>query len=273
MTGFKIDGKSCADFGIYLLDRTIRSLPNLRENEITVPGKHGIYDAGTELGANTITLDLRVFEIDVSTVYSKIRAFANYIGPLNGYRELTFDDEPNLVRYVKASEGAEIDVLYSSPKKTGQFSVTFKMADPFVYKTDWHIEEWDAPYGGSTTIVNNGGIECPVILKIYAPANTIATQPATGLGTTNSGTTGSASVTGVTISINGRTVKYKGEIEEGDEVIIDTGNFTVTMNGQNAMQYWEGEFPQLRAGENEVAETDDSGVGAKVIFQFRERWL
>ncbi|AEE95283.1 phage tail domain-containing protein [Mahella australiensis] len=273
MTDFKIDGKSCADFGIYLLDRSIRSLPNLRENEITIPGKHGIYDAGTEFGTNTITLDLGVVERNVSTVYSKIREFANYISPLVGYRELIFEDEPSLVRYVKVSEGAEIDMMYNAIKNIGKFSITFKMADPFVYKADWYIEEWDALHGGSTIIVNNGGIECPVILKIYVPANTIATQPATGLGTTNSGTTGGASVTGVAISINGQTVKYKGEIEEGDEVIIDTGNFTVTMNGQNAMQYWEGEFPQLQAGENIITEHDDSGVGAKVVFQFRERWL
>lgn len=273
MMGFSIDGTHCSEFGIYLLERPTRVLPDLRQHEITIPGRHGIYDAGTELGTNSFTLTMGIVECDKQAIWGIVRQFASFINPLLGYRALMFDDEPGFIRYVKASEGAEVETIYNSIRSIGRFSVQFKMADPFMYNAILKQEEWDAPYDGSTSLTNNGGVDCPLIIKLYAPTNTAATMPAAGVGTTNPGTANTASVTGITITISEISVKYAGEITANDEVIIDTREFTVRKNGQNSMQYWEGDFPQLQIGENIITEHDDSGVGARVVFQFRERWL
>jgi predicted phage tail component-like protein len=267
--GFTFGGVHSSNFGIFMQTKKYHVLPQTRDIEQVIYGRPGVYDVKTEHGNRLITLDLVVVGNDRTDCINNIHAFSAAINPMNGYQQLIFDDDPDFYYMAKyTSSGQQPEVTYSM--NTGAFTVQFKCDSPFKYAVTPQNEWWPAPYQGTVTLTNNGNQPCPVQIQIQPPS---AAQPpgSAGLGTT--GGNGANSVTGVTITINGDTVTYTGEITGNDVVVIDTGNFTVTKNGQNALQYWEGDFPQLQPGQNTVTEHDQSGVGANITFIYDEIYL
>lgn len=62
----------------------------------------------------------------------------------------------------------------------------------------------------------------------------------------------------------------------GGELVIDTGEMTVTMNGENAIHLMsaESEFPLLFPGENEIIYTDDCEThDVNIKIMWKDRWL
>lgn len=65
-------------------------------------------------------------------------------------------------------------------------------------------------------------------------------------------------------------------LRPGDELVINTCDLTVTLNGQNAMEYFaaDSEFITLLNGENTIEYNDESG-DRKISFDiiWKDRWL
>lgn len=65
-------------------------------------------------------------------------------------------------------------------------------------------------------------------------------------------------------------------LHPGDELVINTGDMTVTLNGQNAMQYFsaDSEFITLLNGEN-ILEYNDESTSRDISFDiiWKDRWL
>ena len=65
-------------------------------------------------------------------------------------------------------------------------------------------------------------------------------------------------------------------LRPGDELVINTCDLTVTLNGQNAMEYFaaDSEFITLLNGENTIEYNDESGA-RKISFDmiWKDRWL
>lgn len=66
---------------------------------------------------------------------------------------------------------------------------------------------------------------------------------------------------------------YTGMFKPGDEIVIDMDRKVVTVNGQNALKYFEGDFFDLLPGENEITYTDaEDNRQVLFIFRYRDRW-
>lgn len=65
-------------------------------------------------------------------------------------------------------------------------------------------------------------------------------------------------------------------LKPGDELVINTRDLTVTLNGLNAMEYFaaDSEFITLLNGENTIEYNDESGA-RKISFDiiWKDRWL
>jgi len=65
-------------------------------------------------------------------------------------------------------------------------------------------------------------------------------------------------------------------LRPGDELVINTCDLTVTLNGQNAMEYFaaDSEFITLLNGENTIEYNDESGA-REISFDiiWKDRWL
>lgn len=195
---------------------------------------------------------------------------ASWLDPRAGTQQLVLDSELDKFYLVRCSGTSEVEMV----ARQGKFTVPFLASDPFAYAIEEKRIEWEAPYQGQTSLANNGTAACPLVITLKAPGSASTEYAATGLGVTNYGAAGGESTTaGVTLTIGGVSVTYTGNIGAGDIVVIDTGHYTVTLNGENALQYWQGDFPQLQPGQNTVTEMDTAGAGVNVTFQYRERWI
>lgn len=66
-------------------------------------------------------------------------------------------------------------------------------------------------------------------------------------------------------SIDSWTFTFSGTLAVGDVVCIDTNDRTVEKNGVNDMEHFDGDFPQIYSGANELIYTDTGGSRAITI--------
>lgn len=59
-------------------------------------------------------------------------------------------------------------------------------------------------------------------------------------------------------------IRFLGEFKPGDKLVIDTRKMTVTLNGQNAIHLFDGDFFELVLGTNKLTYTD--GEAARTIL-------
>jgi predicted phage tail component-like protein len=249
--GFSIGGVHSSEFGIYLVSKSIGLLPKTRDYELTIFGKDGVKDFGTQLDQRPIDLVLKIQGEDRADLIKSMSDFAALIDPRKGYQQLIFDDDPSryfLAKYTSANASPTVNYVINQ----AQLALGFKATDPFVYSAEEKSPSFSTVSGQTFTLFNEGTEEIPPFITIKAPV----TLPQ-----------------GATITINGVSVMYKGEITANDVIEIDTKNITVKKNGISSMRYWDGAFPTLQPGVNTIVETDSGGLGANVTFTYQERWL
>ena len=95
------------------------------------------------------------------------------------------------------------------------------------------------------------------ILLFDAMAEAVATATATGVSTYGS----------ITMQFPGLTMTA------GDELIIDTGHMTITLNGANVIDLLsdDSEFFKLKPGENDIIV--EGGTTADIKVLWKDRWL
>ena len=95
------------------------------------------------------------------------------------------------------------------------------------------------------------------ILFFDAMAEAVATATATGVSTYGS----------ITMQFPGLTMTA------GDELIIDTGHMTITLNGANVIDLLsdDSEFFKLKPGENDIIV--EGGTTADIKVLWKDRWL
>lgn len=131
---FTYRSRRCTDFGVNLLSYAVGS-PELRETEEDIDGRPGVIDYGTEWRKRTLTLRIDVTP-DNDPFKKRQSAIYNWLKPTIGYSPLIFSDVPDRTYYAKitGSLGAEQFGRY------GEFTLTFKCADPFAYGPERIIE-------------------------------------------------------------------------------------------------------------------------------------
>lgn len=251
--GFLIGGVHSSEFGIYLAKKYIGFLPDTRDYELTIFGQDGVKDYETQLDKRKIPLTLKMLGESRKDLIDNLDRFAALLDPRKGYQPLIFDDDPTRFRSVKYSSGindSTIDYIINQ----GAFVLGLKATDPFKYSLKQQTITWSTQANGTTQILNNGLAETPPVIQVR----------------TRNGVT---LPSGLTITINGVAITYKGEITSGDVIEMDIKGKDVLKNGALSNRYWEGDFPLLKAGVNTIVETDIGNVGADLTFIFTERWM
>jgi predicted phage tail component-like protein len=249
--GFSIGGVHSSEFGIYLVSKSIGLLPSTRDYELTIYGKDGVTDFGTQLDQRPIDMVLKIQGEDRADLIQNMSEFAALLDPRKGYQQLIFDDDPTryfLAKYTSANTAPTVNYVINQ----AQLALGFKATDPFVYSVEEKSPTITMTSGQEYSLFNLGTEEAPPVITI----KTTVDLPQ-----------------GATIAINGVSVTYNGEITINDVIEIDTKNITVTKNGSSSMRYWDGDFPKLQPGANSVVETDSGALGANVTFTYQERWM
>lgn len=248
--GFSIGGVHSGEFGIYLAKKYVDLLPETRDYEYTIFGKDGVEDYGTQFDKRKIPLVLKMQGESRQDLLDSLDRFATLLDPYKGYQQLIFDDEPLKCRWVKYSSGissSTIDYIINQ----GAFTLGLKSKYPF--KQGILPISVTHPFvaGQAFEVLNQGSRSVPMLITI---------------------TTGVTLPSGLTLSFDGVSVQYKGEIATSDTITIDTKEMDVKKNGQNAIRYWDIDFPYLQPGINNVIETDAGSLGANITITFTEEW-
>lgn len=270
--GFTIGDLKLQDFGLGLVEYHLSPTPEIINRRKRIHGRDGSIDMGTNYGENMLTVKLSAVDDNISMLLGRVRNFVSALSPKQGAQPFILNDDPNVLRYVKLDAGGGIRPIKGINNAITSFELTFIMTDPFTYSVNETVIDRVLAYGETITVANNGGIEAMPVFYIYPP-DTSEFSPANGIGGVNSGDSGSTSTNGVKITVNDDYVKYNGIIYTGDEVVINTKDLTIDYDKENALRYWEGDFPALEVGDNSLTVTDEAGIGIHLIIKFRERWL
>ena len=221
--------------GLKVADIKIDILPQTKDNEEEIPGRHGSIDFGTTLGKRLA--ELTVFTPDGLSFLEKEelkRECARYFNPMAGEKKLVIVKDPSIYYNVKYSGKISLDNYPS----WFSFVLPFKMNNPFKYSTIQKV------HTGNGNLVNNGSFETGLIIEIEGP------------------------VSSVSFSVGGETLSYSESIGIGSKLVVDTLSKTAKIDSEDAEDKWNGKYPLLQLGTTYVSAASDS-----VTFKWREWYL
>lgn len=213
-------------------------IPSTREITEEIPGRHGEIDFGTELKPRMLELVCRTKDgLSPQEKFALKRALADYLNPIKGAKSLVFSDDVYKSYKVKFT-GKLIPKDYPG---WFEFSIPFKMVDPFIYGS--FLNE----LVGSGTILNDGNVDTHLVIEISGPT----TNPEFKIGETP--------------------YTFVGTINEGETVIIDTGNITAKKGNENVFAGFASAFANgdivISPGLTTVSASEN------IKFKWRNKWL
>lgn len=270
--------------GIYMLQNIPEGMhhPSIRQSENPLQNRHGIVDGFSYYGSRVITLTGKVIgstQATRKTLEENLRAIfqldAVQTGDDPSYYTLYMVDEDGEEKQmaVKVSTGIEFSKEAGNPY-IRDFIVSLKARNPVWLSQDLYTET-----------VNQGkpsaSLTLPTTLPIVFGSTFINEGTITNGG--NFGTfpvitiTGSGENPTITNVTTNQSLTINVTLVEGDELIIDCENGTVTLNGDDALAYLSSssQFLQLASGDNTIQVTDDSedSLDIDVEFSYRYAWI
>ncbi len=240
---------------VVLRDSRVDLFPRVKERVEEIPGRHGEVSFGSKLEPRILELHVTVSEeFPLEEREKRKREIAGHLNPTMGTKVLVFADEPDKQYFVKYSGIIDITRQYTS---WFEFTIPFKCSDPYIYGTSaqklWGNQQaavglgdvFDLDYTAELNLFNNGNSPCPVIIKVAGES----ANP--------------------TIHIAGHTLVWNGSVMANKELIINTGDLTVTYDGDNVLGHYNKVFPKLQPGTNLMTVSG----GGTFEFSWVEKWV
>lgn len=256
MGSIKLDGYSPEHFGLRLMaDHYHPMTPEVRRKTITIPGKSGEWDFGSEWGSRPFELPFKRIEQDPIEMQRKLREFVAFL--LDSYGKprpikLVFEYEPDKYYQVK------LDGMITPARLAlmSEFTLPFVAHNPnalFIVPTDEITLDSDVPLLSDITLDAEYSFDFSIVngtqsITVYN-AGTLTVRPtliftgtADELAVSTAKAGGSFTIqpfANKTIEINGDlyTVKSGGvetlSIMTGNFIELDPGKNTVTIRGVN----------------------------------------
>ena len=209
-------------------------LPSTRDAVTAVPGRHGVYDFGTEFNERYIEIKAASKgHIDVAQRAQIKRTLAKYLNPLVGKQPLIFAEDIEKTYMIRYTGQIDMSIF----KSWLEFTIPFT-GEPII------IGSFEKQHIGSGTLINEGTYEAPLIIRIA------------GAGTNPS------------VIVGDKTLTWVGVLGMTDVLEINTEHMTVRCNGINALAGYTGGFPQIQPGETAV-----TAATAQTTWLWRDRWI
>jgi len=264
-----VDDFCLQDLGLSVrLSSSEPALPNIRNQSVVVPNRHGAFDYGGWLNAREFTLDC-VFDRRES--YAELKRAIRKLNAL-------FIDEWGRPKTVKLRFGDNLNVYFNvrltggvpmeRRANHGIFSLALTAFDPFSYSNvtsdeiTWGSE--DIYFTATYPLGHNGGNATRKIT-----GNTTFTTYVDG-DALRAVMTLAGSASNVTISANGK-VAALGAFNNAN-ITIDGEHYTVTKDGVNSLALMTGDFIELLPGDNNITITG-SNMNFDLTLRYRDRYV
>ena len=221
-----------ADFGIELVTVIQRPLLTAtRERTTNITGMDGTWDFGCDRGPATILVNFYFRGSSMGQLRTNIRNIAAWLSPKE-VKPLTFADE-SVQYYARRTGEISVDQVLA----LGYAEVKFICPDPHAYSNTT-----------KNASPNNGTAPTPVKITATMTADTDHLQ----------------------INLGDQHIRLETALTIGDEVVIDTAQGWVALNGLDARRYLTFDSDLFLLPTDTFSLTADD---ATLTFVYRERWL
>jgi predicted phage tail component-like protein len=180
MSTFYFGGKRADELGLVMLRQSQRPvLPGTVERTMQIPGRHGAWDFGADLGPRLFNLEVAFVERNAAELQRRVSELAAFLVDSYGRpitRELKFSVQPDRVFYARYSGSLPIERVAG----LGRFTLPLITHDPFAYSAEERLYETvitESPYAqviesvgtirtSSVIILTNEGTETITGFKI-----------------------------------------------------------------------------------------------------------
>lgn len=257
--GFSFNGTTSQSMGLATRITNECRIPELRNNTITMPGRHGVFNFEETVSERKILISCFIPPGKTDARFlSKKDDIIEWLNPDNGLCQFILDKEPGQVYEARLTSGFPFD---RAVRNSCTFDLEFFCPDPYGYAIS--DKTFDFARAGTVTASRALG--------------NIESYPAYSLkGVIPSGTDSYISVT-----TNGREFQITGRLAAGETLIIDSGLMTAKVVDSNGETIQNGlpllselNFPVLNTGDNTIVV---AAVGANTTFtelniQARSHW-
>jgi len=256
--GFSYNDITSASMGIKARLTSWQVCGKLRNFTTTVPGKYGVADFGADFDYREITAHCSIYpKHSFAALVSALDDIAVWLDPVQGLRQLIFDDVPDRYFMARLNDAVDCERLVRS---SGSFELKFFCPNPFAYAiTD---ETFSLTEAGTHTVARViGKVES---LPLYRTEGEM--------------TPGASNY--ISITTNGSELKIvNATLSAGEALIVDTDKMTayvVDANGdtlRNGLPYLqELNFPTLHVGDNTVTVEVSNAALTELKIQAKSRW-
>lgn len=232
-----------------------QAVPSLRNSFVTVPGKPGVADFGSDSTEKIITVHCNIYpQRSFAALVAVLDEMADWLNPDFGTQRLVLDDVPDRYFEARLHEAVDCERLIRS---AGSFDLKFVCPDPHAYAiTD---ETYSVTATGSHQLRRTKG-------------NT-ASEPVYLLrGAVRTGEK-------ITLTTNEEALDVVGPLAAGETLVIDAGLVTAKVIDEEGKTLRNGlpclkelNFPTFFKGVNTVRVAVDNATFTDLNIQARSRW-
>lgn len=261
-----LGGKRAAELYLsVLIDSEEPALPETRDRTLEIPGRHGLYDFGADLGPRMFELQCAIIQPNAYALQRAVRALAAHLMDGNGRPrtlELIFDEEPDKVYFVRYAGSVSIQKRIG----LGKFSLPLVAYDPFAYST---FDASDLDVDSSALVDSEISVDADYDFAVNAP---------TTLGIENFGSMNatpiieiSGSFSSLSLTLGGLTLHYNAPLS-ATQLILDCEKYTARVGTTNVLGNTSGRFGHLPPGLSDVV-IGGSSLDIQIGFRFRAKYL
>ncbi|MDL2310386.1 phage tail family protein [Peptostreptococcaceae bacterium OttesenSCG-928-C18] len=255
--GFIYNGISSQSMKIKARLTSWQASPSLRNSFVSIPGKYGVADFGSDSAERTITVRCNIYpQRSFAALVSVLDNMAEWLDPAHGAKQVIFDDVPDRYFTARLSEAVDCERLILS---AGAFDLKFVCPDPHAYALTDEIY----------TLTEIGNHE------VRRRKGNTDSEPVYLL----KGSVSSGSSSYISLITNNEELRIVGALASTETLVIDTGKVTAKVvdsagetlrNGLPCLQ--ELNFPVLSKGINTIQISTVGATFTELKIQAQSRW-
>lgn len=247
-----IDDNDISQYSMALVSYQTKSCIERKVTGVDIPGAHGTQQVPSALSSNSFTANIICTGASVLKVHRQVRKFFAYMYSTQDSHKIVFTDDLNVSRYAILESPDEYKVINGMDGAFTEIKLTFYMPNPFTYEneSDKIVKE---VRNNTKIIIENDAFECPATYTI---------QNAT-----------TEDISGIVLKVNDEVANFSCTLKRGNKLVLDSVEYQVLFNNQTRLDYWSGEMPLLKNGDNEIFVTNEQNSPLLVTVEFTKKWV
>lgn len=247
-----VDDTNIEYYGMRLVSYEIQSYSKRKTLGTDVPGAHGTQPVPSALASAPFIVNVVCTGQDADELNTKIREFFAFMYSSQNSRKIVFSDDQSVIRYAVLDSPEPYKIINGVDGAFTEIKMTFYMLDPFMYSSESSMFVIDMAHGKKVSVYNEA-FECPAVFALE--------------------NTGTEDVTDIGLIVNGELASFSCVVKPKDVLVLDTNEYEVRLNDVVDLDFWRGEMPLLKNGENIIYQQNTQGAHLKLTVRFTKLWV